>query len=60
MPTSRFQTAVAAGAALALALAASGCHILDFTPRYGSGEIGIFDNLFAVSVPDEQQAVAVG
>ena len=60
MPMSRFQTAVAAGAALALALAANGCHILDFTPRYGPGEIGIYDSLFAVSVPDEQHAVAAG
>jgi photosystem II stability/assembly factor-like uncharacterized protein len=60
MPTSRFQTAVAVGAALALALGATGCHNLDFSPRYEPGEIGIFDNLFAVSVPDEKHAVAVG
>jgi photosystem II stability/assembly factor-like uncharacterized protein len=60
MPRSRFRTVVAAGAALPLALAAIGCHNLDFSPRYGPGEIGIFDNLFSVSVPDERHAVAVG
>ncbi len=44
----------------ALALAGTGCHVLDFTPRYAPGDIDIFDNLFAVSVADEDNAVAVG
>ncbi len=43
-----------------LAVATIGCHVLDFSPRYAEGEIAIFDNLFAVSVPDELHAVAVG
>ena len=60
MHTSRFRTAIAGGAVLALAVATSGCHNLDFSDRYAEGEIDIFDNLFAVSVPDEQRAVTVG
>ena len=43
-----------------LTLATTGCHVLDFGPRYSEGEIGIFDDLFSVSVPDGQHAVAVG
>jgi photosystem II stability/assembly factor-like uncharacterized protein len=40
--------------------ASLGCHSLDFTPRHGEGEIDIYDDLFAVSVVDEDHAVAVG
>ncbi|MCH2172326.1 YCF48-related protein [Myxococcota bacterium] len=36
------------------------CHVLDLSPRYGPGEIDLFDDLFSVSVPDENHAVAVG
>ncbi len=50
---------LAAGAVLALA-AASACHNLDFGPRYAPGEIDIFDDLFSVSMPDPDHAVAVG
>jgi photosystem II stability/assembly factor-like uncharacterized protein len=49
----------AAGAALAL-VAATACHNLDFGPRYAPGEIDIFDDLFSVSMPDPDHAVAVG
>lgn len=41
-------------------IALSGCHVLDYGPRYAEGEIDIFDDLFAISVPDEEHAVAVG
>jgi photosystem II stability/assembly factor-like uncharacterized protein len=37
-----------------------GCHVLDYTPRYGKGEIDIFDDLFSVSVIDDQRVVAAG
>jgi photosystem II stability/assembly factor-like uncharacterized protein len=48
-------------ALLALAGAAIGaCHNLDFSSRFGSGEIDIFDDLFAVSIVDSQHVVAVG
>ncbi len=51
----------ALAAALACtALGSAGCHVLDFSPRHGPGEIAIFDDLFAVSVANEQHAVAVG
>jgi photosystem II stability/assembly factor-like uncharacterized protein len=55
--TPRF--ALVASAAL-IALALAGCHNLDFSPRYAEGEIDIFDDLFSVSVPDPEHAVAVG
>lgn len=45
---------------LVAALAAIGCHVQDFSPRTKPGEIDIYDDLFAVSVPDDQHAVAVG
>jgi photosystem II stability/assembly factor-like uncharacterized protein len=45
---------------LLLAFASSGCHVLDFSPRFAEGEIDIFDDLFAVSVIDDQRVVAVG
>jgi photosystem II stability/assembly factor-like uncharacterized protein len=49
----------AALAVLAL-VAAFGCHNFDFASRYGSGEIDIFDDLFSVSVVDDDTIVAVG
>ena len=45
---------------LLAALAALGCHGHDFSPRTKAGEIDIYDDLFSVSVADEQHAVAVG
>jgi photosystem II stability/assembly factor-like uncharacterized protein len=45
---------------LLAAFAALGCHGHDFSPRTKAGEIDIYDDLFAVSVADEQHAVAVG
>jgi photosystem II stability/assembly factor-like uncharacterized protein len=45
---------------VALFLPLSGCHVLDLSPRYGEGEIGIFDDLFAVSVIDDRRVVAAG
>jgi photosystem II stability/assembly factor-like uncharacterized protein len=36
------------------------CHQLDFSPRVAEGDIDIYDDLFSVSVPDEDHAVAVG
>jgi photosystem II stability/assembly factor-like uncharacterized protein len=45
---------------LATFLSLSGCHVLDLSPRYGEGEIGIFDDLFAVSVIDDRRVVAAG
>jgi photosystem II stability/assembly factor-like uncharacterized protein len=45
---------------LAGLLAALGCHSEDYSPRTKPGEIDIYDDLFAVSVPDELHAVAVG
>ena len=42
------------------AFVALGCHNLDFSSRYGSSEIGIFDDLFSVSVVDDESVVAVG
>jgi len=48
-------------AALLSALAvAAGCHNLDYSPRYAEGQIDIFDDLFAVSVIDDQRVVAAG
>jgi photosystem II stability/assembly factor-like uncharacterized protein len=41
-------------------LASIGCHGHDFSPRTKAGEIDIYDDLFAVSLADEQHAVAVG
>ncbi len=37
-----------------------GCHQFDFGPRVAAGEIDIYDDLFSVSVVDEEHAVAVG
>jgi photosystem II stability/assembly factor-like uncharacterized protein len=41
-------------------LAALGCRGHDFSPRTKPGDIDIYDDLFAVSVADEQHAVTVG
>jgi photosystem II stability/assembly factor-like uncharacterized protein len=46
--------------AIIAALGGLACHGHDFSPRTKPGEIDIFDDLFSVSVPDEQHAVAVG
>lgn len=54
------RTGHAATLALLALTAALGCHNFDFTSRYGSGEIDIFDDLFSVSVVDESHIVAVG
>jgi len=43
-----------------IASLALGCHNVDFSSRYGSGEIDIYDDLFSVSVIDENHVVAVG
>ena len=51
---------ITAVTAALLALAGTGCHVFDYSPRYAEGEIGIFDDLFSVSVPDGRHAVAVG
>ena len=45
---------------LAGAVAAFACGGHDFMPRTQQGEIDIYDDLFSVSVADEQHAVAVG
>ena len=46
--------------ALAAVVAAFACSGHDFSPRTHAGEIDIYDDLFSVSVADEQHAVAVG
>ena len=43
---------ITAVATALLALAGTGCHVFDYSPRYAEGEIGIFDDLFSVSVPE--------
>jgi photosystem II stability/assembly factor-like uncharacterized protein len=45
---------------LAVLVANVGCHQPDYSPRVPEGEIDIYDDLFAVSVVDENHAVAVG
>jgi photosystem II stability/assembly factor-like uncharacterized protein len=57
---SQARIALTAAAVLALGIFQAGCHVVDFTPRFGEGEIGIFDDLFAVSVIDDQRVVAAG
>jgi photosystem II stability/assembly factor-like uncharacterized protein len=52
--------AVPALLAGALALCALACHEYHFQPRESGGEIDIFDDLFAVSVPTADHVVAVG
>jgi photosystem II stability/assembly factor-like uncharacterized protein len=46
--------------AVGIVLASAGCHVPDFSPLYGPGEIAIYDDLFSVSTPDGQHVVAVG
>jgi photosystem II stability/assembly factor-like uncharacterized protein len=58
MTTPRLCTLAALGAAFALVHV--GCQQFDFTPRYDADEIGIYDDLFSVSVADERHAVAAG
>ncbi|HZO08514.1 MAG TPA: YCF48-related protein [Myxococcota bacterium] len=56
MPTPRLRLS-------ACLLAAAGlfaCHEYDFSARVKQGEIDIYDDLFAVSVADDDHAVAVG
>jgi photosystem II stability/assembly factor-like uncharacterized protein len=43
-----------------LVLVGSACHNLDFSPRHKPGEIDIYDDLFSISVPDVDHAIAVG
>ena len=57
---SQARTALTAAAVFALGIFQAGCHVVDFTPRFGEVEIGIFDDLFAVSVIDDQRVVAAG
>jgi photosystem II stability/assembly factor-like uncharacterized protein len=45
---------------LAFAIAAVGCHDSHFEPGAASGEIDLYDDLYAVAVPDENTTVAVG
>jgi photosystem II stability/assembly factor-like uncharacterized protein len=46
--------------ALVAMVATIACSGHDFSPRTQAGEIDIYDDLFSVSVPDAQHAVAVG
>lgn len=43
-----------------LAIFALGCHNLDFSSRFGKGEIDIYDDLYSVAVVDGEHVVAVG
>jgi photosystem II stability/assembly factor-like uncharacterized protein len=47
-------------AVFVFAISQAGCHVLDYSPRFKEGEIGIFDDLFSVSVIDDQRVVAAG
>jgi photosystem II stability/assembly factor-like uncharacterized protein len=44
----------------AVTVLVTACHEIHFEPRSASGEIDIYDHLFAVSVPSEDHVVAVG
>ena len=46
--------------ALLAALPTAGCHDVKLESRFGPSDIGIYDDLYAVSLPDAQHAVAVG
>jgi photosystem II stability/assembly factor-like uncharacterized protein len=48
------------GAALALAVIAAGCRQVTFEAVAKPGEIGIYDDLYAVSAPSAKHVVAVG
>ncbi len=45
---------------IVLSLAAVGCHDVHFKPKLEKGEIGIFDDLFSVSVQSDDHVVAAG
>lgn len=45
---------------LTVLFAGAACHNLDFSSRYGAGEIDIYDDLFSLSVVDQSQIVVVG
>lgn len=57
MPSTRSLTVFAIVAVLSFLTA---CHEVHFEPRSGAGEIVIYDDLFAVSIPSEKRAVAAG
>jgi hypothetical protein len=44
----------------AVTVLVTACHEIHFEPRSASGEIDIYDHLFAVSVPSEDHVVAAG
>lgn len=48
------------GVVALLGLVTSACHEIHFEPHIESGEIGLYDDLYAVSAPSEQKVVAVG
>ena len=47
-------------ALLAFATLLPACHVIDYSSRYGEGEIDIFDDLFSLSVVDKNTVVAAG
>lgn len=47
-------------ALIAAVAAAAGCHEIHFEPKLGKGEIGIYDDLFSVSVLSDDHVVAAG
>ena len=58
MESSRLR--LVAATCLAIAVCSAGCHPLDFSSRVAPGEIGLYDDLFAISVVDDQHAVTAG
>ena len=58
MESSRLR--LVAATCLAIAVGSAGCHALDFSSRVAPGEIGLYDDLFAISVVDDQHAVTAG
>ncbi len=57
--TRSMSTLLSALSAIVL-LPALGCHDFTFDPHQTPGEIGIYDDLFAVSVVDEDEIFAAG
>jgi photosystem II stability/assembly factor-like uncharacterized protein len=51
---------IALAALAVLWIGGVGCHEVHFEPRVTSGEIGVYDDLFSVSVIDEDHVIAVG
>jgi photosystem II stability/assembly factor-like uncharacterized protein len=47
-------------ACLAFVTLLPACHNIDYSSRFGTGEIDIFDDLFSVSVVDQKTSVAAG